>query len=314
MDIDFPLALQINLMTIRTTTVVMNKFKYFPMLVLYVVLMGGATSNIPAQAGESKALLIADNQSLSQSDIDKVIAFYEWAFAVKFTPEQRNQYKSIKLNDFSSDPEGTRKDFDDIISTYTQFLAKNEEEQSQTRQAFNAEFIKELRKLPSDAEAKLLLSIYDSAHSQTASNNVDNSSKGVGDISSIVGKWVWARTGSSTYSNAGTFVGSNGSRFTYQFLPNGTVEYTGIMNIMSGGCSQQIFKSRTGKVSLSGSTMTINWSKATFTRDFSCDRANNYTKTLPAEKETYQVRFKTDLGQKQLCLTGKDETCYSPTN
>ncbi|MDF5707438.1 MAG: hypothetical protein PUP90_07070 [Nostoc sp. S4] len=293
----------------------MNKLKYISMLILSVVLLDGATINIPAKAAGSKVLVTAENQTLSKSDIDKVIAFYEWAFAAKFTQEQRNQYQSLKLNEYRKDPAGTTKSIDDIISNYTQVLAKNEDEQSRVRQAFNTEFVGELRNLPNDPEAKLLLSVYNSAHAnETAANNADNSSSSVGDISSLVGKWVWAHTGNSAYNTSGTFIGSNGSRFTYQFLPNGTVEFTGIMNVMNGSCNQQIFQSRKGKVNLSGSTMTINWSGGTFTRDFSCDRANNYTKTLPAENETYQVRFKTDLGQNQLCLISKDETCYSPTN
>lgn len=293
----------------------MNKLKYFFVSALCVSLMGGAIINISAQASEDKVLVTAGNSSLRQSDIDKVIEFFEWAFAAKFTSEQRSEYQAIKLEDFRKDPAGIRKSIDNMLANYTKVLAKNEEEQSRLRQAFNGEFIEQLRNLPNDAEAKLLLAVYDGAHAgETAANTADDSSASVGDISSIVGKWVWTHTGNSAYSTSGVHMGSNGSRFTYQFLPNGTVAFTGIMNVMSGSCNQQIFKSRQGKVRLSGSTMTINWSPATFTRDFSCDRANNYTKTLPAENETYQVRFKTDLGQKQLCLTGKDETCFSPTN
>ncbi|MEH2121801.1 hypothetical protein [Nostoc sp.] len=292
----------------------MNKFKYFSILFLYILLMDGATVNISAQAAGSKVLVTAQNESLNKSDIDKVIAFYEWAFSAKFTSEQRNEYQSIKLNEFRKDPDRTRKSIDNLISNYTQARAKNEEEQSRIRQAFNGDFVGQLRNLPNDPEAKLLLSVYDSAHAaETASNDAGDSSGSVGDISSLVGKWVWAHTGNSAISTSGTYIGSNGSRFTYQFMPNATVEFTGIMNVMNGSCNQQIFQSKKGKVSLSGSTMTINWSPATFTRDFSCDRANNYTKTLPAENETYQVKFKTDLGQKQLCLISKDETCFSPT-
>ncbi|MEH2385369.1 MAG: hypothetical protein V7K14_06185 [Nostoc sp.] len=290
----------------------MNKLKYLFILFLYVILIDGATINIFAQAAGNKVLVRAENESLKPSDIDKAIAFYEWAFAAKFTQSQRHEYQSIKLNEFRKDPTITRKSIDDIVLNYTQALARNEEEQSRIRQAFNEQFIGQLRNLPNDAEAKLLLSVYNSTHAdETASNDAPDSSGSVGEISSLVGKWVWTHTGNSAVSTSGVYIGSNGSRFTYQFMPNGMVEFTGIINVMNGSCNQQIFKSRKGKVRLNSSTMTINWNKGTFTRDFSCDRANNYTKTLPAENETYQVKFKTDLGQKQLCLTDKDETCYS---
>lgn len=291
----------------------MKKSKGFSILVLCLILLGGTTINNSAQAGGSKVLVTAANESLSRSDVDKVIAFFEWAFDTKFTSEQRNAYYAIKSNEYQKDPVGTRKSIDNLVSNYTQARAKNEQEQIKLRQAFNETFVGQLRNSQDDPEAKLLLSVYNGAHaSETASNNAADSSASVGDISSIVGKWVWTHTGNSSYNTSGVYRGSNGSRFTYLFQPNGTVEFTGIMNVMSGGCNQQIFKSRKGKVSLNGSTMTLNWSPASFTRDFSCDSAHNYTKTLPAENETYQVKFKTDLGQKQLCFIRKDETCFSP--
>jgi hypothetical protein len=75
----------------------------------------------------------------------------------------------------------------------------------------------------------------------------------------------------------------------------------------------QIFKTAKGRARLNGDTLTINWSPASFSRDDSCSPSQNYKKTLPAETETFQVSLKNSYGQKQLCLTGKDETCYSQT-
>jgi hypothetical protein len=45
-------------------------------------------------------------------------------------------------------------------------------------------------------------------------------------------------------------LGSNGSRHTYQFRRNGAVEYTGIMNVMTGGCNMQVFKTMKGRANL----------------------------------------------------------------
>ncbi|MEP0920014.1 hypothetical protein NC981_24735 [Leptolyngbya sp. DQ-M1] len=292
----------------------MNKFKSLPLLLLSVASINVPMVNIAAHSAEPSVFLTAENKALNRSDVNQVIAFFEWAFGAKFTTEQRDEYYSIKSNEFENDPVGTKKGIDDVIANYREAITEPEAEQNRIRQGFNKGFVEQLRQLPNDAEAKLLLSVYEAASSNNTASQSDDSSSGVGGISSIVGKWVWAQTGSSTYTQGGAYLGGNASRFTYQFKPNGTVEYTGIMNIMSGGCNQQVFQSRKGKVSLNGSTMTIKWSPGRFTRDFSCDRANNYTKTVPAESTKYQVRLKTDLGQNQLCLTRKEETCYSPTN
>jgi hypothetical protein len=109
-------------------------------------------------------------------------------------------------------------------------------------------------------------------------------------------------------------IGSNGARFAYQFTANVTVEFTGIMNVITSGCKLPAFTFKWGKVRLSGDTLTITWALASFSRDDSCTPSKNYKKTLLAETGAFKVNFKDSYGQKQLCLTGKDETCFSPAN
>jgi hypothetical protein len=195
-------------------------------------------------------------------------------------------------------------------------------EQARVRNGFIKTFVPQLRKSTDDAEAQFLVAVYDQTQGDSGETAANGSSDtgvsndtddGSNDISSLTGKWVWGRSGSSTYTTGGSLLGSNGSRHTYQFASGGAVEYTGIMNVMTGGCNMQVFKTAKGRASFSGGTLTIRWSPATFTRDDSCSPSKNYTKTMPAETQVFKVRFKTDYGQKQLCLTEKDETCFSPT-
>jgi hypothetical protein len=46
-----------------------------------------------------------------------------------------------------------------------------------------------------------------------------------------------------------------------------------------------------GRALRAGQYVEIRWSGGTSARDFSCDRANNYTKNLPAETETLKIKF-----------------------
>jgi hypothetical protein len=195
---------------------------------------------------------------------------------------------------------------------------------------FNEGFVKDLR-AANDEGSRLLLNIYERGQSRGIGNGGDNSSDSaesnettdsndsyetvkkmkVGNLSSIAGTWVSGNTGSISKTTSGVYLGGNASRHTYQFNANGTVEYTGIMNMMTGGCRMQIFKTARGKASLSGDRLTIDWSPANFSRDDSCSPSKNYKKTLPAETETFQIFFETYFDDKQLCLSGKDKTCFS---
>lgn len=300
----------------------MIKLKYLFLLVLCAGLIGSATI-VPAQMKTDDKILIAGKKPLRQSEVDKLIEFYEWAFEITFPRIQREQIQLMTENDYRQNQTDARKYIDDFMAGEAQIFAADENVQREARKLFLKEFIAELRKQPDGDSAQFFLAIYKGEQgnaANVAANNTEESNEteeaptgNIGNLSRLVGKWVWGRSGSSTYSTSSVYMGSNGSRHTYQFAANGTVEYTGIMNVMTGGCNMQIFKSSRGKASISGNTLTINWAPSSFSRDDSCSPSKNYKKTLPAETETLQVSFKDSYGQRQLCLTGKDETCFSPT-
>jgi hypothetical protein len=277
-----------------------------------------ASAKVSAQTGGG--VLVAGATQLRQSDVDTMVDFYEWAIDVKFTAGQRAKFQSLTEADFRNDPVTARKGIDELLDMSAKVKAMDENRRREVRGNFVGEFIKGLRQHTEDEATRLLLSIYDAARGGGVNEPDvaagDASRDSAGNVSALAGRWVWARTGGTTWTPNGTYAGGNGSRFTYQFSPGGAVEYTGIMNVMMGGCSQQVFMSKKGRARLSGDTLTINWSPATSTRDFSCDRANNYTKTLPAETETLKVTFKTSsTGQRQFCTVADGgETCFSPAD
>lgn len=307
-----------------------NSIKYLFLLILCLGIFAVSTSaQYGVGSGSDQILVNAGKKTLRQSDVDKLIEFYEWAFAAKFNADERDRFREYTAEEFRSNPAEHRKTIDDIVTMLPKIFAAAPDVREKTRTDFLAEFMPEARR-HTDENSKMLIEIYERAQngeSSVADSNSENSNvrdeiinnqntsstiTNAGNVSVLAGKWVWGRSGSSTYATGGAYMGSNGSRFTYQFSPNGAVEYTGIMNVMTGGCRMQIFKSARGKASLSGDTLVINWSPASFSRDDSCSPSKNYKKTLPAEIETFKIAFKDSYGERQLCLTGKDETCFSP--
>ena len=296
-----------------------SRYGYLLLLVLCVGLTYGSVK-VSAQTGGG-GVLVAGATQLRQSDVDAMVDFYEWAIDVKFTAGQRAKFQSLTEADFRNDPVAARKGIDELLDMSAKVKAMDENRRREVRGNFIGEFVKGLRQHTEDEATRLLLGVYDASRGGSVNEPDvaagDDASQGsAGNVSALAGRWVWARTGGTTWTPNGTYAGGNGSRFTYQFSPGGAVEYTGIMNVMMGGCSQQVFLSKKGRARLSGDTLTINWSPATSTRDFSCDRANNYTKTLPAETETLKVTFRTSsTGQRQLCtVSDGGETCFSPAD
>ena len=270
----------------------MNKLKNLFLLAVCAVVVGSAM-NVSAQ---------------SNAQIDKVVQYYEWLFETQFSSAQRNAYREIKNEDYQNDPAGEKKGADDLIKNFSTIKSKSESEQERVRGTVLNSFIPDLRSMNDNREAEFLLSVYDAK--QESDERAANEN-GAGDISAYAGKWVWSRTGSGVIIG-GAYAGGNGSRFTYEFAANGGVKFTGIMNVMQGGCSQQVFQFREGKASVSGNNLTISWQPEKFTRDFSCDTGGNYTKTLPAKVEKLKVSFKNNsTGQRQMCVLGSE--CFTET-
>jgi hypothetical protein len=312
----------------------MNKKLYLLVLIFCLAAIHCAYS-VSASAQIDDKILADGNPPLKQSEMNTMIDFYEWALEKDFTPPQRQRFIELSIASYKENVAESRKAADALFEVFGKVRRLSQDEQQKIREQLKPELIKEFRR-ENDETSKLLLAVAEnpSANNQTeiteepdennneknnAANKSEsepqNSAESFGrNLSSLSGKWVWGRSGSSTYASGGALLGSNGSRFTYQFSANGAVEYTGIMNMVTAGCRLQAFTAKKGKARLNGDTLTINWSPADFSREDSCSPAKNYKKTLPAETETLRVQFKDSAGQKQLCLTGKNETCFSPEN
>ena len=120
--------------------------------------------------------------------------------------------------------------------------------------------------------------------------------------------------GRTTWTYTGSYADPNGTRFTYQFAPDGAVVYVSLTQNTTGDCFRQVVTSKKGSARLSGDTLTIRWGRGLTREDLTCIRTTTSTKTFSAETETLKVAFKnSSTGKKQLCTVSKfGETCFSP--
>jgi hypothetical protein len=63
------------------------------------------------------------------------------------------------------------------------------------------------------------------------------------------------------------------------------------------------FLSIKGKISVSGNNLMISCQPEKFTRDFSCDMANNYTKTMSAKTEKHPALSYKPIWGKNICVS-----------
>jgi hypothetical protein len=293
----------------------MKAINFISAIFIFVVLAGAAF-------GQSGKVLVPGEPALTEGDAAAIVTYYENGLGIRFTSAERVELHSlIEKNWRETQRSSGGAGLSDFMKTVNALNAWDDAKRARLQDKLREAVLGDLKSTAgSGGMSRYVLDVYEARGEQAASSGptatedapANNAGTQAGHIDDIVGEWVWGRSGGSTYSSGGSLMGSNGSRFTYKFLSNGSVEYTGIMNIMSAGCRMQVFSAKKGRASIAGDTLTIDWAPADFSRDDSCSPAKNYKKKMPAETETFRVRFNDSYGQRQLCLTGKDETCFSP--
>ncbi|HEX8638054.1 MAG TPA: hypothetical protein VF692_08330, partial [Pyrinomonadaceae bacterium] len=215
----------------------MNKKFYLFLLILCLAIIHCAYS-VSAQTDGDK-IVAAGNPPLLQSEMNTIIDFYEWALEKDFTVAQRRRFIELSVASYQENVAASRKGTAALLEVFGKVRRLSEDERQKIREQLKPELVKEFRSGSNDETSQLLLAVYENtgASNQTeiskepvetdsAANNSmtkpENAADSLsGNLSAITGKWAWGRSGSSTYASGGALLGSNGSRFTYQFSANG---------------------------------------------------------------------------------------------
>src|SRR5829696_7703728 len=122
--------------------------------VLCTIVFFGTAANLTAQN------LTASESSISRSEVDKLIKFYEWAFESEFTRDERERYRQFVAENLRKDPATSRRYADTLLSVLEKILAKDAAAQAKIRTVFNEDAVKELRS-SNDEGSRMLLGVFE---------------------------------------------------------------------------------------------------------------------------------------------------------
>ena len=132
--------------------------------------------------------------------------------------------------------------------------------------------------------------------------------------SDITGSWKDGSVGSVGYQNqvTGSVRSGRSHVFTYKFLPNGSYEFVGYMELNNYGCSSTLFNQITGKYAVDGSTIYLSPARDFWRSGNSCAASGNKETTKAPTKKTLEFELKQDdYGKDILCIQdGEANTCY----
>jgi hypothetical protein len=125
----------------------------------------------------------------------------------------------------------------------------------------------------------------------------------------LAGIWSTSSVSGDRYKSlvTGELSDPSGSIIEYKISPDGEIEHVGYLSSTVYSCTTKLFISRSGRISISGSNITFDFSPGK--RMFqSCSASSRRNDTLPAERKTYPFRLERDQYGLQLCTVenGKD--------
>ncbi|HEX8637499.1 MAG TPA: hypothetical protein VF692_05510, partial [Pyrinomonadaceae bacterium] len=233
---------------------------------------------------------------------------------------------------YRHDPVGSRATVDDVVQTLPRILALDADGQAAVRRSFLAGFLQSARQSKGE-NSQMLVGIYERGQNGEHSANGNNRNNGEviangnrtnaptktngGNAGGLSGKW-FRSTGSGSRDYTGKTQYKSGEDFTFEFFPDGTVIYISKLDVLS--IMQCVIKGEnkaSGTYAVEGDSLTINLDAMNSVKTNSCDRKENYNKTLEPTSKTvkFEVRKMESITRPDnpmlLCFDGaSDNDCY----
>ena len=133
--------------------------------------------------------------------------------------------------------------------------------------------------------------------------------------SEVLGYWKSGSVGSIGYQNqvTGQVKSGRGSIFSYKFLPNGTYEFIGYMEMNMYNCNNTLFNQISGRFSVAGNNIFLTPSRDLWKSTNSCAASGNKQQLKTPTKKVLEFQTKTnEYDQELLCISegGGEESCY----
>lgn len=284
------------------------------LLTLAVTLFGAAVV-AQKQAAKDDKILVGGDYALRQSDFDGLADFYQWLLGAKFSDAEQRRFQTLSIN-YAREKESNAKAVLEIVQGYKKIQTADEEKREQARRELLPAIVSEMEKNEEDETSVFLLGVYRSAQNQKTEVETDrrvrkdetddsppNKTPTTAATADLAGLWSTSSVSGERYKSlvTGELSDPSGTIIEYQIAPTGTVKHVGYMSVTNYTCTSKLFISRTGRVSVSGSTLTLDFAPGQRIYQ-ACSASDRRTDTLPAEKEIYSFRLaRNEYGVLQLC-------------
>lgn len=236
------------------------------------------------------------NPPLTNQMVNRFVGLMEWSLDIQFSDSDKLKVEKQLIKYWQTNDEKEIKPVLNILNFEKNLATASDAKKREVQPQLKEQLLEAMEKDSNEPLNVILSAIYD------RNNEPENSG---GDINSLVGKWQVLHGNSivGVDINSGRIGDGNAMVAQWEIKPNGGVIYSFILQQANFGCTTRLKTSKTGTATVSGSNVTFNYNGGTTISEDNCNKNNNYTKKLAAEKESFDFKLGRDSsGKQQFCF------------
>jgi hypothetical protein len=123
-----------------------------------------------------------------------------------------------------------------------------------------------------------------------------------------LGRWTDGHISSIQYKNAytGVHAPTNGRSFAYEFKPDGTYSFTGLMQSVMYNCTTAMFSNETGTYTVDGDSVSLHPANNPYRMTNNCAPSSNREAPGKLIERAYRFRVYSESGRRYLEFRGDD--------
>ena len=246
---------------------------------------------------------------------ERLVFVFEWILEAHFTPGERAELRSLVEEYSRSSNTSDQQAFRNIADLQQKIDSIPPDRVMETRAAIQEQVLKEMRKQPNEATARLILAVYERTHNNAAVGNTQQVvDRPAAPPREILGQWIARRGSGSMYQNPnnGSYSAPNGTIDSYKFFSDGTYEHAILMQNSLYNCTIRVFGREIGRATVNGDTVTISPSPGTLEYSDTCRPQMNSKKTTQMDGQTWRWQVSSDQQGVKLCVVDSKgaSACY----
>ena len=230
----------------------------------------------------------AEKAPLTLEVVEHATGYMEWMLDARFSAEQRQHYQQMLARMWRG---GAADAIAKMAQVHEALNSVSDGERAQKLAAAQKSFIR-LLESAGDEDSRWLLGIHRGARTDAG----------------LLGRWTDGHISSIQYQNVYTGVSAptNGRSFAYDFKPDGTYSFTGLMQSVSYNCTTSMFSNETGTYSVDGEVVSLRPEKNPYRMTNNCAPSSNREAPGKLLNRTYRFRVIAESGRRYLELRGDD--------